>query len=99
MPELFSSNAIQFIDEDSSWLAIIMPLHFLAMFCMFYNLYFAAKTIKLAELQRQVNFGDYAGEFFLMWFFPIGVWWLQPKVNRLHDDDNYGMSEILDYQL
>jgi len=44
---------------------------------------FSAKTIKLAELQRSVTFSDFAGEFFLIWFFPIGIWFVQPKVNLL----------------
>jgi hypothetical protein len=64
---------------------IFFPLHFFAMFCMFYNLYFVARTIKTAELQRPVNFGDYAGEFFLMWFYFIGIWIVQPKVNRIYE--------------
>lgn len=63
--------------------AIIFPLHLFSMFCMFYCLYFVAKTFKTAELQRKVSFNDYAGEFFLIWFFPIGIWIVQPKINQM----------------
>ncbi|WP_299760241.1 hypothetical protein [uncultured Pontibacter sp.] len=63
--------------------AIIVPLHLLSMFCIFYTLYFVAKTIKTVELQREVNFSDFAGEFFMIWFYPIGVWILQPKINAI----------------
>jgi len=66
-----------------SIILLIIPLHLFAMFCMFYLLYFVAKTLKAVELQRPVEFGDYAGEFFLLWFFFIGVWVLQPRINRI----------------
>jgi hypothetical protein len=63
--------------------AVIFPVHIFSIFCIFYCLYFAAKTYKTAELQRAVGFSDFAGEFFLMWFNPIGVWILQPKINKM----------------
>lgn len=64
----------------------IFPLHFLTMIAMIYSLYFVAQTIKTVEFQRKVSFGDFIGEFFLVWFFPIGVWILQPKINEWHDN-------------
>jgi len=66
-----------------SMLGIIIPIHLFSMFCIFYSLYFVAKTFKTAELQREVIFSDFAGEFFLFWFFPIGVWIIQPKINKI----------------
>jgi len=62
---------------------IILVVHLFSMFCMFYILNFVAKTIKTAELQRRVTFSDYVGEGLMIWFFPIGVWMIQPTVNRL----------------
>jgi hypothetical protein len=63
--------------------ALVVPLHLFSMFCIFYCLYFTAKSLKAVELQRPVSFGDYAGEFFLLWFFPVGVWIIQPRVNKM----------------
>jgi len=63
--------------------AIIVPIHLFAMFCMFYSLYFVAKTFKTVELQRAVNFSDFLGDFFMIWFFPIGIWVIQPKINKM----------------
>lgn len=60
-----------------------IPLHLFSMFCIFFCLYFVAKTFKTVELQREVTFSDFAGEFFLFWFFPIGIWIIQPKINRM----------------
>ena len=64
-------------------IAVIIPLHFFSMFCILYCFYFTAKTIKTAELERKVGFGDFVGEFLLLWFYPIGIWFLQPRVNKL----------------
>ena len=66
-----------------SLVAIILPLHIFSLFCIFYSLYFVAKTIKTVELQREVKFPDFAGEFFMIWFYPIGIWIVQPKINKM----------------
>lgn len=68
---------------------IIFLLHICSICCIFYCLYFVAKTIKTAETQRRVGFGDFAGEFFLIWFFPIGIWFIQPKVNQMIEEQNH----------
>ena len=67
-------------------LAVMLPLHFLSIFGIFYTLYFVAKTYKTVELQREVSFSDFAGEFFMIWFYFIGVWIIQPKINEMVGD-------------
>ena len=67
-------------------MAIIIPLHLFSMFCIFYCLYFVSKTFKTVELQRETTFSDFAGEFFLIWFYPIGIWIIQPKINKMVDE-------------
>jgi hypothetical protein len=66
-------------------MAIAIPLHLFSMLCIFYCLYFVSKTFKTVELQRETTFSDFAGEFFLIWFYPIGIWIIQPKVNKMAD--------------
>ncbi len=66
--------------------AVIIPLHLFSMFCMFHSLYFVAKTFKTVELQREVRFSDFAGEFFMIWFYPIGIWIIQPKINKMFEE-------------
>lgn len=68
---------------NPSIFAVIVPLHIFSMFCMFYILYFVSKTYKTVELQREVKFSDFAGEFFMIWFYPIGIWIVQPKINKM----------------
>lgn len=78
------------LTEDGSTIAsvlfLIIPLHMFSMFCILHTLYFAAKTFKTVELQRAVSFSDFAGEFFMIWFYPIGIWIVQPKINEMIKD-------------
>lgn len=64
-------------------ISIILPLHFFSMYCSIYCLYFAAKTFKTVELQRETRFSDFIGEFFMFLFYPIGIWIIQPKINKM----------------
>ena len=43
----------------------------------------ACKTIAKIEYKREVSFGDYFNNLLLMLFFFVGIWFLQPKINRL----------------
>lgn len=72
----------------TSLATIIVTLHIFSMFCIFYALYFVAKTFKTVELQREVSFSDFAGEFFMIWFYPIGIWIIQPKINKMMMENN-----------
>ena len=65
------------------YFSYILPIHFIAMFCLLYLIYFVAKTFKTIELQREVRFSDFIAEFFLFWFNFVGVWVLQPKINQI----------------
>lgn len=67
---------------------LIIPVHLFSMFCIFYCLYFNAKALKSVEWQRAVTFSDFVGEFFLIWFFPIGIWIIQPRINQLFEENN-----------
>jgi hypothetical protein len=66
---------------------LIFPLHLISMFCVFYCLYFVTKVIKTVERQEKVSFGDCLGDFFLIWFFFIGIWIIQPRINALYQKD------------
>ncbi len=79
----FGADPQQSIINIFDLFAVIVPLHLFSMFCIFYSLYFVAKTFKTVELQRQVSFSDFAGEFFMIWFYPIGIWIVQPKINKM----------------
>jgi len=88
---LFMSSLFNADYYDQTCLApfvlIMLALHLFAMFCIFYTMYFVAKTIKTAEEQKELRFSDFVGEFFLIWFYPIGVWILQLRINAIHEMD------------
>jgi len=63
---------------------MIAPIHLFAMICIIYSVRFVSKSLALQEECRFLTFRDYYLSFFLLWFFPIGVWWIQPKINRLY---------------
>ena len=73
---------------------ITIPLHLFAVFCMFSNLYFVAEGLVIAETGKRVSFFDCVGPFFLIWFFVIGVWFIQPRINRLYATKRNAESAI-----
>lgn len=84
---IFNNSGIQ-ATVNPGIIFIILPVHLFSMFCMFYCLYFIAKSLKSVELQKEVTVSDYLGDFFLIWFFPIGIWVIQPRVNKIFDDSD-----------
>lgn len=71
------------------WISIALSvLYIVSVFGIFYSMYFAAKTLKTTELQREVTFRDFTSEFFMFWFFPIGIWVLQPRINTIMEENN-----------
>ena len=84
-------------EAELAWMpgvvAFVVPLHLLSMFGIFHCLYFVAKTIKTVELQRETTFSDFAGEFFMIWFYPIGVWIIQPRINKMIIDPDQTARE------
>ena len=68
------------VQHSPVWLK---PLHLASMFGIFYALYFTAKQFTTLKNGCEVKFSDYSGIFFLFWFYLIGVWFIQPKVNKL----------------
>jgi hypothetical protein len=65
---------------------IIVGLHLLSMVLIITCVRFAAKTMRSVELGRLAKFNDYIAEFFLIWFSPVGIWILQPRLNKLADE-------------
>ena len=71
------------ISDVGSIITYVAVLHFVSMVCILIGLRFAAQTMRSVELGRLAKFSDYAMEFFLIWFSPVGFWILQPRLNKL----------------
>ena len=75
-------------DIESSNMAYILPFHLGAMACIFYSLGYTAKRLVTLQRGQKVGFFEYSGPFFMFWFFPLGIWFIQPKVNSLLGSSN-----------
>ncbi|MEL6720360.1 MAG: hypothetical protein AAFO82_11990 [Bacteroidota bacterium] len=79
-----------FLDHtlNSSITPLALPISLIILYCVINILLFSAKTLKTAELQRKAKLGDYIGDFFSIWIYPVDVWLLQPRINRLLEEDH-----------
>jgi hypothetical protein len=77
------ANGEGFASAFAFYPALLITVHLLSMVMIFLALRFAAKVMKSVEIGRLAKFSDYAGEFFLIWFMPVGVWILQPRLNQM----------------
>jgi hypothetical protein len=85
---LFSLIAFQFFKVDTLigfWFlfsaGVLIAL--LLLFTLIYIVYFISKCLVIAEKRRRVVLGDYFGTILLYVIYPIGVWWLQPRVKKV----------------
>ena len=58
--------------------------HIIAIVSNIYCLYFLAKLLVMVEKKSKVNFNDYIGTFFAAYILIIGIWILQPRINRIY---------------
>ena len=63
-------------------IGLVMILHVFAVVCTVYAIASAAMRLKSFETGNRVGFRGAFGTFFLIWFFPLGVWFVQPRVNK-----------------
>lgn len=74
-----------FIDSNLGT-TVIFIIICVAVYYVFYSIYFIAKELKSVEMQRTATWSDYSGTFFLLWFSPIGIWWIQPRINKIFSE-------------
>lgn len=82
---LFYTVAFQLLNTITPGVpsGVTLILSIVALVCTINVHYIAAKVLVAAERQRNVTFNDFSGDFFAFLFYPIGVWWLQPRINDL----------------
>lgn len=54
---------------------------FYVFFALLYCTAFPVRLLNTIEKEREVTFSEYILDFFLVIFFPIGIWILQPRMN------------------
>jgi hypothetical protein len=65
-------------------LLTLTPLFVL--FGLVYSYYSLSKSLKSSQLKREVRFLDCILELVQLLFFPIGIWFIQPKLNSLNNE-------------
>lgn len=75
---------------------LVIPLHLFSLFCIFYCLHFIAKALKSVEYQRPVTLNEFTGELLLLWIYPIGIWFIQPRINKLSDTTMKYENQLLE---
>jgi len=65
-------------------LFVILPIQFAFVISLIYCVFFVARAIKQAEIKQKPNFETFFKEFILILIFPIGIWFLQPRINRMY---------------
>lgn len=60
---------------------IALPV-FYFMFAYLHIQFFPGKVLKSIESGRAASFVDYIGYGVLIWFWPIGIWFIQPRINK-----------------
>lgn len=68
--------------DNIYWLII----HFICIIFLLAIFYQCAKLIKHVELTREPQFSEVFTYFVFIWFFPIGIWVIQPKLNKIIKD-------------
>jgi hypothetical protein len=68
----------------------LIPFHLLAMLCVFFLIFFVSKNLVNFEKKHGIISGDIFSTFCAFWFFPIGIFFVQPRVNLI---ENYQSSQ------
>jgi hypothetical protein len=55
----------------------------LALASVGYTIRFVAKTLWMAEQQRELDFRKYGGTLFLLMFYPVALWFVHPRVRKV----------------
>ena len=78
--EITNSN----FDSFGAIAYLLVPMHLFCMYCIFYCIYFLAKSLECVESRnKNPQTSDYIGNFFCLWFIPFGIWFVQPKIKRI----------------
>ncbi len=62
----------------------VAALQVVTLACWFFDIGFVADVLRRIEKPESVGFGGMAATFFGIFFFVIGIWWIQPRINRYY---------------
>ncbi|TAL16390.1 DUF386 domain-containing protein [bacterium] len=65
--------------------ALLIPFILLSAVFMLYANYYVATRLIMAETMKRALFAEWAGPFLMICLYPVGIWFIQPRVNRLYE--------------
>lgn len=72
------------LSEDRGLLRmIVFPVHFTATILLFYSVFFSARSLAMLDRPRSPGFWRSFRYFLGLLYYPIGLWFIQPRVNAL----------------
>lgn len=72
---------------------------FYAIFAYFYFLAYPAIVLNSIEKGKEASLGQYIGDFSLILFLPIGIWFLQPRINKILENEKLSSAEEINSNL
>lgn len=60
-----------------------IPFHGFAGVCQIYTFFYVSKLLIFAEEKKNMGIDRYIGTFLLLWFVPIGIWFIHPRVRKV----------------
>ncbi len=79
------------LSENMSLLAaVVFPVHFVASILLFYSVAFSARSLAMLAEPRSPGFWRSFRYFLALLYFPIGLWFVQPKVNAISAPSHNG---------
>jgi uncharacterized membrane protein len=77
VPELTSGNPA----KPKLWM---FSLHMLSLSGIFYGFWYTAGQLKALLVSKNADYMIFSNTFFMLFIFPLGIWLIQPGVNRLY---------------
>ena len=81
-PTMYLISAWILILSGNMNMDTILPFHFGAMFCIFLLMILTSRTIIKFEKEENLKESSGIGLFFGIWYYFIGIWYIQPKLNE-----------------
>ena len=66
-----------------TWVIFMMLAVLLSVVTSLYVLFIMSKALVSVEQHRKITASDHALEFILFWFWIVGIWVLQPRINEI----------------
>jgi hypothetical protein len=86
-PLLFALGAFAFMINPKPYLPpLIVTLSLFVLVCLIYDFDFVTRNLILAETGQPRMPGEGAVTFLQVFFLPVGVWFIQPRINRLYSE-------------